>query len=183
MSLQESLLLNTVVPSSLCGPHHLAFLKCDLALCRIFLKCDLVLSRMWAPARSASRADSQTPMVSPSDSPQGLCHHPAHDICPRKWAVLCAFWTWLGLSNVWCWFDLLLAVLRRSDRMCFSLVSVLPMRRNRQHPLMPLWSCCKWFLGSQNFLWDRRLGSLFWTHSPPCCRLGFFWSPGGAFQF
>jgi len=57
VSSQESLLLNTAIPSSLCGPEHL-----------VFLKCHLVLSRMQAPTGSASHADSHPPKVSPFSS-------------------------------------------------------------------------------------------------------------------
>jgi len=93
--------------------------------------------------------------------PRGLCHCHTRSICPRKQAVLVAFQTWLSPGSVWWWSDLLLAVLWRSDRLLFSTVSVLPMGRNLQHLLMLPWSCCKWFLGSQGFLWDPKLGSLF----------------------
>jgi len=57
--------------------------------------------------------------------PQGLCHRCTHGISPRKWAVLTAFQTWLGPGSVRWWFDLLLVGLWRSDRLLFSLVSVL----------------------------------------------------------
>ena len=57
MSSQESVLLKAVMSSSLCGPQHLVFLKCDLVLCG-----------MQASARSASQADSHPPIVSPFSS-------------------------------------------------------------------------------------------------------------------
>jgi len=50
------------------------------------------------------------------------CHTP---VCLKATcAVLIASQIWLGLSNVWCWFDLPLADFWRSDWLLFLLVSV-----------------------------------------------------------
>jgi len=113
----DSPLLSTAIPSSLCR------------LCRfVFLKSDLVLSRMQAAARLTSHAYSCHPPTARQVSSSffsGVFRHCHTPVCLKvTYAVLIAFQIWLGLSNVWCWFDLPLADFWRSDWLLFLLVSV-----------------------------------------------------------
>mgnify|MGYP007080405561 CR=1 FL=1 len=64
----------------------------------------------------------------------------------------------------------------RSDRLLFSLVSVLLMGRNLQHLLMLPWSCCKRLLDFLGFLQSWKLRLSFWTCILPFCCLEFLGS-------
>jgi len=64
----------------------------------------------------------------------------------------------------------------RSDRLLFSLASVLLTGRNLQHLLTLTWSFWKQFPGSQGFLWNRKLGLLFLGCSLLFCHPQFIWS-------